>query len=400
MYLISSCAHQTGQGFDAVFVKVSFVLFFGFSVFQMINERSFNFNLMIGWYIVFLFYGYLSVLWAKSTMDATIYTNTFIQIFGCIICITNRIKKVEDIDKYLKMIVIALLYTILILYFMTPTENWGTERIGTELGIHPNGVAIRFAVGVFISLYFAIHKKKYYYYIFVAAFIIVTMFTASRKGIIMCIMALVLFPMLSTAKNKTGKEFIQFIIRVSLIIVAIFVVYYLVMNVDVFYNTIGKRIDTMNEFANGNTKADGSIAMRNDFIRRAIRIFYENPVLGCGMNNFVTNMREINYSLIAYSHNNFVELLSTLGLIGFSIYYYFIAKLIINGIKLFFKRTREHAINTLLILVLIVFTFISYWAVNYQDEFYFIIYSLIYTNIMLNEKVLGNGQVVSSIKES
>lgn len=389
MYLIATSAHQTGEGFDAIFIRVSFVLFVGFSILNMIATGYIKWNGFICWFVLFLGYGYLSCLWAKSITDAIYYTNTFIQMLGCIICLTNRIKTTKDIDKMLKLLLISLLYTALLLYIKTPASAWGTERIGGELGLHPNGIGLRFALGVMISLYFVISNKKYFNYIFVALFTVITMFSGSRKGLLMCVIAIILYPILSyTQKEK--RNVLKLVFRIVLIILVVMLVYYFVMNNKMFYDVIGVRIESMIKSFEGDTSADGSINERNFYAKKAIELFKMNPVFGYGMNNFRTYMSEINYSHITYSHNNFTELLSTLGIVGFSIYYSFIIKLVIDSIILLLKkRTLNHYRNALLVLFISFSVATSWWGMPYVNEFENIIYVFVYMNIYINKKGLN-----------
>ena len=90
-------------------------------------------------------------------------------------------------------------------------------------------------------------------------------------------------------------------------------------------------------------------------------------------------MREINYSHIAYSHNNFTELLCTLGIIGFVIYYsywlillyrlYIIKK---NSSNLQIKR-----MSLLFMSIMIMFILLDYGNVSYVLEFNMFILCLI-----------------------
>ena len=385
LYLIATSAHQTGEGFDAIFIRVSFVLFVGFSILNMIATGYIKWNGFIGWFVLFLGYGYLSCLWANSVADAIYYTNTFIQMLGCIICLTNRIKTTKDIDKMLKLLLVSLLYTALLLYIKTPASAWGTERIGGELGLHPNDIGLRFAIGVMISLYFSISKKNYFNYIFVALFTIIAMFSGSRKGLLMCVIAIVLYPILSY-KKRNRNDFMKFLFRIILIFLIIAIVYFIIMNNKMFYDVIGVRIESMIKSFEGDASADGSINERNFFIKKAIELFKAHPIFGYGMNNFSTHMAEINYHHVAYSHNNFTELLATLGIVGFTIYYSMIIKMLINLIKnMFCKVKNNYAMNVLFLLILSIICFISYWCVNYQSEYFIILFSLIYMFLKVNK---------------
>ena len=314
-----------------------------------------------------------------------VYTNTFIQMLGCIICLTNRIKTTKDIDKMLKLLLVSLIYTVLVLYIKTPASAWGTERIGADLGLHPNDIGIRFAIGVMISLYFSISKKIYFNYIFVAIFTVIAMFSGSRKGLLMCVIAIILYPILSY-KKRNRNDFMKFLFRIILIILIIAIIYYIIMNNKMFYDVIGVRLESMMSFFEGDTLADDSVREREFFIVKAIELFKAHPILGYGMNNFSTHMAEINYHHIAYSHNNFTELLATLGIVGFIIYYFMITKMLINLIKnMFYKVKNNYAMNVLFLLMLSIICFISYWCVSYSSEYFIILYSLIYMFLKVNK---------------
>ncbi len=387
LYLIATTAHQTGEGFDAIFIRTSFVLFFGFSLLQIIINSHFRWNAFISWFLLFLGYGYSSTFWAVDTVAVGQYTNTFIQMIGCIICLTNRIKKYEDIDKNLTMIVYSLAYTVLILLIKTPADAWGTERIGQEIGIHSNAVGFRLAMGVLLALYLAMYRKKKIFFVFVILFVAITLYTGSRKGIIMLMSSLTLYPLLSSSKKLVGKEIINFIIKLILIISALITVIYLVSSNEIFYNIIGHRLETMFEYFLGDTTADSSIVERNFFINKAIELFKSNPILGYGMNNFKVYMAEINYHHQTFSHNNFVELLSTLGLIGFSIYYSMIAFMLIQSIKLVVNKTKEHPRNVALLAIILIEVLTSWWNMSYINEFSMVLFILLYMNIKINKKV-------------
>lgn len=400
LYLIATTAHQTGEGFDAIFIRAAFILFFGVSVLQMIITRYFRWNSITAWFLTFLGFGFISCWWASSVTDAMFYNNTFIQMVGCIICLSNRIKSRDDIDTCLKLIVYSMVYSALILAIKTPFEDWGTERIGSALGLHANDIGMRFAIGVIVALYLAFSKKMYFNYAFVVIFSAIAMFSGSRKGTLMCIIAVVIYPLLTYAKSKTGNDFAKLLFQIVFAIVALFVIYRIIVSVDVFYDVVGFRLEAMVDSFKGDKSADSSMAERQFFIDKAKLLFKEHPVLGYGMNNFKTFMVEINYSHQAYSHNNYLELLSTLGLVGFSIYYSMIAYMLVGTVRFMFKGKSDFNRDALLFLILVIVCFISFWCVNYQNEYYIIVYVLIYMNIKLHIKDLKDEKSIKSIKRA
>lgn len=400
LYLIATTAHQTGEGFDAMFIRATFVLFLGVSVMQMLITNYFQWTGIVAWFLVFLGFGYLSCIWASSMTDATFYNNTFIQMVGCIICLSNRIKKHEDIDTCLKLIVYSMLYSAVALLIRTPFEDWGTERIGSALGLHANDIGVRFAIAVIIALYLAFSKKSYFNYALVAIFTVIAMFSGSRKGTLMCVIGIAVYPIMTYAKKNTANDLVKLFFQIIIGLVALFALYKLIVSVDVFYDVVGFRLEAMIDSYKGDMSADASINERNFFIQKGLYLFKENPVLGYGMNNFKTFMTEISYSHRAYSHNNYVELLATLGLTGFTIYYSMIGYMLVQCIRFMIVKKTNFERNALLFLILVIIIFISFWCVNYQNEYYMVVYVLLYMNIKLYIKELKDEKSIKSAQRA
>ena len=68
-------------------------------------------------------------------------------------------------------------------------------------------------------------------------------------------------------------------------------------------------------------------------------LFKERPVHGYGMNNFSQK-----YYLNTYSHNNYIELLVSCGIVGFALYY---AMLLLPALGLLFKRKKGEKLEPL-----------------------------------------------------
>ena len=106
------------------------------------------------------------------------------------------------------------------------------------------------------------------------------------------------------------------------------------MNIPLLYEVLGRRIEGM-RFLSGNLNA--SSITRLAMIEEAWGLFKQRPVIGYGFDNFrVISVFE------TYSHNNYVEVLTALGSVGFFIYYFFPFKLLISSIKLRKKGSTKH----------------------------------------------------------
>jgi hypothetical protein len=76
---------------------------------------------------------------------------------------------------------------------------------------------------------------------------------------------------------------------------------------------IERRFSGMSHMASGQT-GDASSMERVALIEGGLNLFYDNPFFGIGLNN-------VTYILGKYTHSNYVELLSNVGLIGTLFFY-------------------------------------------------------------------------------
>lgn len=83
--------------------------------------------------------------------------------------------------------------------------------------------------------------------------------------------------------------------------------------------------------------------LRAELIRYGLELFAENPLLGYGLNNY-----QLFHWSGLYSHNNYIEVLVSLGIMGFLIYY----SIFINStIALLKKRKNLKSIHGLLVFL-------------------------------------------------
>ena len=179
--------------------------------------------------------------------------------------------------------------------------------------------------------------------------------TGSRKGFLFPILFITIVLLLSTGKNI--KKILKNIIIVCGIIIAIMAI--------LFSNELfKKRMTELFQSFQGKNVEDESVIEREYYRKEAIYIFSQNPILGNGIFGFAAYMASIGYSHIAYCHSNWFELLSTLGLVGFLIYYRQYFRIVKKAISFF----KSNNVETMLPLVAISLLFVfEYGVVTYYD---------------------------------
>ncbi len=268
----------------------------------------------------------------------------------------------NDITKVLKKFFISFvigtaIVSIICILYENPT-NLSTTRLGTYLFAGEYGTRMMYTynleISIFILLYVFFNTKtltKKMLYIFLIAFFMICIFLSGTRKILVGIL---LFGFIHTYfSNK--RNFLKLIFKMMIIIICCIAIYFVIMNVDVFYNILGNRIEKAINYAKG-TGIDASLRDRNVMIDYGIEYFKQHPIIGNGTNAFHV-LFNIDYNQDLYAHNNFIELLCNYGIIGFSIYYSIYIIYLFSKSNSTYNIFFKSAIISLLIL--------DYWTISY-----------------------------------
>lgn len=211
------------------------------------------------------------------------------------------------------------------------------SRIGADIaGGNVNIVALNMCFAFSSLLYLAKIQKNILFkrLMYVGAlFVVVTsLFTGTRKILSFYISALIISSSEMSLKNKI------------LIIFMMPCIYFALMNIEPLYFFIGHKID----FFSGSNTADmyhGSDDIRLNLALGAVNLFLEHP-LGIGFGN-------VGNYLGVYAHNNYLEVLASLGIIGFPIFYGMYIYGLYNSIKYRHDQLCEYCLYTMVGLMLI-----------------------------------------------
>lgn len=196
---------------------------------------------------------------------------------------------------------------------------------------------------------------------------------------------------------KYRKNFIKIISFTLVGIIILIATYKILIINESLYKLIGNRIENIVEtilYANDTkTSQDASLEERTLLKQLAIKAFNEKPILGWGINNF-SNYSENNLGPFLYAHCNYLELLSSLGIVGTFIYYIGYIYIIIKALK----KVKKNDTFSIYILSFMIMNLISdYETVNYYRVQYILLYVLFAK--YLNDKKLKNGEIYENEKK-
>ena len=201
--------------------------------------------------------------------------------------------------------------------------------------------------------------------------------TGSRKGLIMPLVAIGIFLIVRSGfdANKIIKNVCIFFLGV------VFLIYVLIQNPE-----LSSRLGIVVRMILGGSALDESSALRMAFIKLAKSMFISRPLLGCGINTFASQCM-IKYGKFYYSHNNFFEILSGVGAIGFILYYWFYG----YSIYKFCILKNKNDFYILGLSIWLTLTFFEYGIVTYSIQLYPIL--LIILAISYRRDILEKGEL-------
>lgn len=283
------------------------------------------------WMLTFCILVFISSLWADNierVFRDGLYLLKSVVVVGYAMYIA---KKEENLDFIFNAIIIST--CINIISIIPSIIEQGSSQIIARTQITLGGVLfnvnqicpdIVFATlilvyKVFLNDISAIRRKVYIILSF--AFILVISLLGSRGSLAVVVIGIILNGFSGALGNKIKNVLVGLFFVVG--------IFYVFMNVPIFYDAIGNRIEDFYNLVSGvysvsaNQSSDLS---RLQLIKDGFKMFLDNPVLGYGSGNYAS-MHLLNYGSIIYAHNNYIELLVNLGLLGIIMYYWIYFKI-------------------------------------------------------------------------
>lgn len=332
------------------------------------------------WYAVFTAYSAFSCLWS-SYLDANMasYFLRMAIIIAMITSVSIYVDTPEDIERIIKLYIFSMLIIVMAEFVSVPFSEWSNGSMGSHFsGSNSNGVAFLVFCAELMAFYEFYSKGKKSYVILLAIFLVFIILSSSRKALFASVAGPLIFVFLSTYKKNYFFNILAVLLAGSLII-------FLIMNDENAYNAIGKRFESMLTFwfEERDHKVDNSLYMRSYYIELAQKMFAESPILGKGMGNFAKIIDDVYMLDGVYSHNNFWQILSELGLVGFVIYYSMYFVIIVRLAKnAFINKSR---LSMLFLSFMILLVTLETGLVTYNSKMPHVVIAIAYAATYVGE---------------
>lgn len=330
---------------------ISILLVF-FLLYYFITRRK-NLSLFTLWNVIFIFWCASSYVWSYNSGQTLIEVRILIEIAIISNLIIVFIDKKGKVEFFYKVFIISGLIFIIRLLYEFPLASWFTQRLGSE-EFNANTIGLYLTISAICSLHLA-QKKNKALYILYFLFSFVVFLTGSRKSFLMLVFGSAILIYFNQGRNVSRK-----ILAVIMGIILIIIGYFMVFNIPFLYDILGNRIESFLSVFFGESNIDYSTETRFNLIDIGISLFLNKPFLGHGIGSY-----SILSGYYVYSHNNYIELLVGVGLIGTVIYYSMIIYIIVK----LYKR-RNLIVGNPLLTILIMLLIIDYSLVSYNGFIY------------------------------
>lgn len=265
------------------------------------------------------------------------------------------------------------------------------ERLGdTETGMNANMIALCLLFLFYFS--FVLFNKEPRWRPFVIVVLIglaaATFITGCRRAVLAMFLILIVYSLCFGSKARRIRN-------IFLMVVVVAVVVYLMIHVEYLYDILGYRFLKLFDsigliHSPGIVDSDDySTEIRKEFVPLAIKMFFENPILGNGYGYFIMHNGLDTLQQSYNTHNNYLELLVSYGIVGFALYYSIIVSTVVKLIK--YRKKDE----TLVFLLL--FMFINLVLVD-PTTVHFTVYSIFYVQYYICYRMVNSREYIRSPK--
>lgn len=325
----------------SIVAQIALALFGAITALMIIADKKIKMSVIFLFYSLFVIVCYLNIALGYSIAPGLSKNllSTLIKNLIFLVILYNYIVA-QNIDNFKKIFIFSTTSAAVILLIVTYVSTGSFILRGEASLINSNSLAVcaAFTVCWIIASEKKLRLSDGLYISILSLFFILS---GTRKAIIALVLGVIVYLCLKHPKR---------LFRNVIIIIAVLGGgYFLLIKVPFLYNAMGNRIESFVDLLLGNA-GDGSAETRRRFIELGLHHFKQNPIIGFGINTFQT----IPGAYGTYSHNNYVELLFSVGLIGTVTYYLMHGFALLRSIKQYFiKRTNNIIITITFIIILI-----------------------------------------------
>lgn len=326
--------------------------------------------------VVFVVFCFLSSLWAIDSSVAFLQGEALLKNLIIIFSLYMVFDTYKDVTPILDIILVGGYIIVVYLFFKYGVDDLflllkNASRIDNDV-INANilGMSLAYS-GIVLVYYGAYYGWKIWHLLFFINVSIVII-SASKKGILILLMGSCAVLVLKNWKNRFRDIF-----KIILLIILLALAISFLIKLPIF-NGLYIRFQKFLAGITGKGRGDISTISRLQYQSLGISIWKEHPILGVGIDNAQIINGHINGDY-TFLHNNYVELLADIGIVGFGLFYSIYVYLLYQFYKLRIYRDAEYDVC----LIILAMDFVMGFAyVSYGERSAFFIIMLAFFKVM------------------
>ncbi|WP_258831559.1 O-antigen ligase family protein [Peribacillus frigoritolerans] len=343
---------------------LALLLIFSIAVNLLVTKRNIVINKFLISYTVFLGICIISVFFAIDQVNTISKIETLVLIFILMFALINYIDTNEKLRKMLFYFVISGFFASIYVLFTSDFSQ--ITRFGEELA-NLNRLGINIGVSTLFCFYFIIEEKRYWCIPLFLIMFFVILLTGSRSALIFILLNIICVLYLCNRKGFFNKFKIAFIFAFIASIS-----FFMIFNNSFLYQIIGIRIENLLSFLSKEGTEESSMNIRSNMLESGIEMFKNQPLTGYGLGNYGILFNRDYGGIETYAHNNLIELLVGVGILG-GITFYFLQCLVIKQLFSASRYIHLNKMNYAFISLIFSYIILSVSSVYYYNKEFCII---------------------------
>lgn len=342
----------------------------------LIISRYIRNDSYLNWILVFFIWCALSYIWAADKDIVISYLVWYLQAILLAYSIGTTVNDRTDIEYILKCIMAGGIILAFRSLRGVSFSSLGTFRLGNNIGYNANEFALKVSLSCIVAFRCFRESdqiiKKIINIVFFLTTLAAMLFSGSRKGILMVAIALFLYCIISS------KNPIKLLKNILLAIIGLVIVYMLMTKIEFLYNSFGRRFLLLLNIFDDGSYVGNSIGNRMNAVEIGIDVFKIKPMIGYGLGNYMAAT-----GLRGYAHNNYIQILVDLGIVGIFLYYWFYVR---NMVGLITTIKNNRSLTAMLLSMLVGIVVIETGLVSFNSDYVQLVIMLCVNVIRINHR--------------
>jgi len=377
------------------FTSLMLYIFLAYSAYVFVSRFRANYSLSVFacWYLLFGLISCITALYAPSFSGATGSLYAMLVAFCLGLFLQMYARNDLEFSRIAWCYAISSFALVVLLFLTGNLKGEAGDRLGNELVGNANTFAAMMMMATMFAIWLLVYKTKTWLSKILMLTIIVAdlyalVLSGGRKYFIIPFLFFYLLLLFKT--NKRGKRHI--IIYTVLFAGMIAVVWYLIMNVESFYNAIGVRMEDFLKSLSGE-EGDNSSRVREIMRKVAFEKWLERPLWGYGFDSF-KYLAQTTVGEFFYSHCNYTELLYSGGIFYFLLFYWIHYRIVRNAFR---NKSIPVAYKAFAIATTVSWLVFDYGGVSYNSNPTLIMLVMAYNaSTFANKETKTNGQTANT----